>query len=54
MGKIGELINGSGGGHRGAAAAKGRGNLKEALDECILLVQDYLRTKGNTVNSNAG
>ncbi|MDP6459727.1 MAG: DHH family phosphoesterase [Candidatus Hydrothermarchaeota archaeon] len=54
MGKIGELVNGSGGGHRGAAAAKGRGDLKKALDECITLVQDYLRTKGNTVNSNAG
>lgn len=52
MGEIGELINGSGGGHRGAAAAKGRGDLEKVLNECITLVQDYLRTKGNAVNSD--
>lgn len=45
MNRIGELINGSGGGHRGAAAAKGQGDLKKALDECLTLVQDYLRAK---------
>ncbi|MFH1774455.1 MAG: DHHA1 domain-containing protein [Methanobacteriota archaeon] len=41
--KIGEFINGSGGGHAGAAGAKGRGNsVSKALAECIKLVQKFL------------
>ncbi|MBI5253478.1 MAG: hypothetical protein HY930_03660 [Euryarchaeota archaeon] len=43
MPKIGEFINGGGGGHTGAAGAKGRGNsISRALSECIRLVQEFL------------
>ena len=43
MPKIGEFINGSGGGHAGAAGAKGRGDsVSNALLECIKLVQEFL------------
>ncbi len=46
MPKIGELINGSGGGHAGAAGAKGRGNyIGKALAECIKLVQEFLHRR---------
>jgi nanoRNase/pAp phosphatase (c-di-AMP/oligoRNAs hydrolase) len=42
MSRIGPLIGGSGGGHRGAAGAKGRGDVDAALEKCISLVQDFL------------
>jgi nanoRNase/pAp phosphatase (c-di-AMP/oligoRNAs hydrolase) len=43
MSKIGEFIEGSGGGHSGAAGAKGKkGDMKKALEECIRLVQEIL------------
>lgn len=43
MARIGELIGGSGSGHRGAAGAKGSGSKVDvALVMCVALVQDFL------------
>tara|TARA_B100001964_G_C14216694_1_gene593149 strand:+ start:754 stop:1746 length:993 start_codon:yes stop_codon:yes gene_type:complete len=48
MGEIGVSINGNGGGHKGAAAAKGKGNLKKTLNDCIELVKNHFnRAEGN-------
>jgi nanoRNase/pAp phosphatase (c-di-AMP/oligoRNAs hydrolase) len=46
MKKIGEFINGSGGGHAGAAGAKGKDqDLKKALEECLRVLQEALLEK---------
>lgn len=49
MPRVGELINGGGGGHVAAAGAKGRGSsISKALAGCIKLVQEFLHApKGN-------
>lgn len=44
MAKIGDLLDGSGGGLRGAAGARGKkGDLSSALQKCVSIVKDLLK-----------
>jgi len=43
MEKVGPIIDGSGGGHAGAAGANGRANLDKAIKLIIKEIENFLR-----------
>ncbi|AEH25497.1 DHH family phosphoesterase [Pyrococcus yayanosii] len=47
MEKVGPIIEGSGGGHAGAAGANGKGNLDEAMKFLVKEVQKFLKSATN-------